>query len=58
MNPHIYFLSHDFPSGRGESYQRKLTENLALITEGFSIHKVKIFFFKSEISLSILRPSI
>lgn len=45
-----------FPLGESRMLSKKKNKNLGLVNEGFSIHEVTVFFFKSEISCNILQP--
>lgn len=55
MDPHIYFVSLDFPSEKGKSCQRKWIKTWLKLMSVFLLMRSR-FSFKSEISLSILQP--
>lgn len=52
---HLFRVSR-FPLGESRMLSKKKNKNLGLVNEGFSIHEVTVFFFKSEISCNILQP--
>lgn len=57
MDPHIYFISQDLPSSRRESSHRKWIKIWLWSMQVFLFMRSR-FFFKPEISLSILQPFI
>ena len=57
MDPHIYFMSLDFPSGRVESCQRKRIKTWLWSMRIFLLMR-STFLLKSKISLRIPQPFI